>query len=85
MLVRVLRHYVPLSLVALGVAEALILFGAICPGAAIRFPAVVLSSAAALQISPIFPKALLFALVMLGAVLAFELPQSERSQGESSL
>jgi hypothetical protein len=68
-----------------GIAEALILFGAICPRAAIRFPAVVLSSAAALPIFLIFPKALFCALVMLGAVLAFELPQSERSQGDSSL
>ena len=37
MLVRVVRHYVPLSLVVLGVIEVLMLFGAMYAGVALRF------------------------------------------------
>ncbi|MFQ5756758.1 MAG: TIGR03013 family XrtA/PEP-CTERM system glycosyltransferase [Acidiferrobacterales bacterium] len=84
MVVRVLRHYVPLSLVALGFAEALIFFGAMYLGVAARFAGVDLSTEAASEIFPIFSKALVFALVMLGTLLAFGLYQRENQQNELS-
>ncbi len=80
MVVRVLRHYVPLSLVALGFAEALTFFCARYLGVAVRFAGVDLSTEAASGIFPIFSKAFVFALVMLGALLAFGLYQRENQQ-----
>ena len=82
MVVRVLRHYFPLSLVALGFAEALIFFGAMYLGVAVRFAGADLSPEAASAIFPIFSKACVFALVMLGSLLAFGLYQRENQQNE---
>ena len=80
MVVRVLRHDVPLSLVALGFAEALIFFGAMYLEVAVGFAGVNLSTEAASEIFPIFSKAFVFALVMLGAFLAFGLYQRDNQQ-----
>ncbi len=80
MVVCVLRHFVPISLVALGFAEALILFGAMYLGVAVRFAGVDLSTEAASEIFPIFSKPFIFALVMLGALLAFGLYQRDNQQ-----
>ncbi len=80
MVVRVLRHDVPLSLVALGFAEALIFFCAMYLGVAVRFAGVDLSTEAASEIFPIFSKAFVFALVMLGALLAFGLYHRDNQQ-----
>ncbi len=80
MVVRVLRRYVPLSLVALGFAEALIFFCAMYLGVAVRFAGVGLSTEVASEIFPIFSKAFVFALVMLGASLAFGLYQRDNQQ-----
>lgn len=80
MVVRVLRRYVPLSLVALGFAETLIFFGAMYLGVAVCSASVDLPTEAASEIFPIFSKAFVFALVMLGALLAVGLYQRDNHQ-----
>lgn len=80
MLVRILRHYVPVSLFALGAIEAFIFFFAICFGVAIRFgvnPAPDLGA----QADFLFSKAAVFTAVMLASLTAFGLYNRESQQG----
>ncbi len=82
MLVRVLRHYVPVSLVALGAIEASVFGAAMYLGVAIRFDGFQLDPESAAQVFPIFPKALVFAIVMLVAMTTFGLYQREHQHGD---
>lgn len=80
MLVRVVRHYVPLSLVVLGIIEVSMLFGAMYGGVTLRFSGLDVGPEWADQVLPIFPKALIFAGVMFASMLAFGLYQREQQQ-----
>jgi sugar transferase (PEP-CTERM system associated) len=79
MLVRVLRHYVPVSLVALGAIEVLVFVGAMYIGVSLRQGVAGLSGEAT-QTLPVLPKALVFAMVMLAALTSFGLYQRENQQ-----
>jgi sugar transferase (PEP-CTERM system associated) len=80
MLVRVLRHYVPASLLALAALEASIFFFTVYLATAVRFGAVQGSPELAAQVFPLFPKAAAFAIVMLGAMTAFGLYDRESQE-----
>ena len=67
-MVRIFRHYVPVQLVMLALLEGAILFGAMYLGVTIRFGWNDLS-----WIGPIYPRALVFASVMLSAMTALGL------------
>jgi sugar transferase (PEP-CTERM system associated) len=82
MLVRVLRHYVPVSLVALGAIEVLIFVGAMYLGVSLRYGLAGLSGEAT-QTLPVLPKALVFAVVMLVALTSFGLYQRENQQSDA--
>ncbi len=82
MLVRIFRHYVPISLVALGTIEALILFGAMYAGVAARFSGFELNASTAASIFPIYPKALIFTVVILGTMIALGLYQRDSQQSD---
>ncbi len=66
-MIRLFRHYVPVSLVVLALSEFLIFFLAIYLGVEIRF------KGTTIFVEPLFPKALLFAGVMLGAMTSMGL------------
>jgi len=66
-MIRLFRHYVPVSLVVLAFSEFLIFFLAIYLGVEIRF------KGTTVFVDPLFPKALLFAVVMLGAMTSMGL------------
>jgi sugar transferase (PEP-CTERM system associated) len=84
MLVRVLRHYVPVSLVALGAIEAVILIGAMYLGVGIRYGITGVTPDTAAHIFQIFPKALVFAVVMMAAMTAFGLYQRENQHSDGA-
>jgi len=65
--IRFFRHYVPLNLLILVLVEALILGGAIYAGVSARFLEV---GAIPPELTPLLPKALAFAAVMLGLMTA---------------
>ncbi len=75
-MVRIFRHYVPIQLVVLALLEASVFYGAIHLGAAIRF-----DSRDLLQIGPLWPRSLMFALVMLVCMTALGLYTRETPQG----
>ncbi len=66
-MIRLFRHYVPVSLVVLAFSEFLIFFLAIYLAVEIRF------QGTTEFVEPLFPKALLFAIVMLGAMTSMGL------------
>ena len=66
-MIRFFRHYVPLNLLILVLVEALILGGAIYAGVSARFLEV---GAIPPELTPLLPKALAFAAVMLGLMTA---------------
>jgi sugar transferase (PEP-CTERM system associated) len=79
MLVRILRHYVPVSLFALVAIEAFIFFFAIYFGVAIRFgvhPTLELETETRL----LFPKGVVFTVVMLATLIAFGLYNRENQE-----
>ncbi len=75
MLVRVLRRCIPLSLVALAAVEAVILVGAMYLGVAIHHGTTAIAPDT--SILPPFPKALVFAALMLAAMTVFGLYRRE--------
>jgi FlaA1/EpsC-like NDP-sugar epimerase len=84
MLVRIVRHYVPFSVVVLGAVEILILLGTMYLGVALRFPGGIdPNSELGAQILPILPKALVFAVVMFASIMAFGLYQREQQQSSA--
>ncbi|MDP3123402.1 MAG: sugar transferase, partial [Thiobacillus sp.] len=66
-MIRFFRHYVPLNLLLLVLIEALILGGAIYAGVSARF---LESGVVPDLLSPLFPKALTFTVVMLSLMTA---------------
>ena len=66
-MIRLFRHYVPLNLLILVLVEALILGGAVYAGVSARFLEV---GAIPPELTPLLPKALAFAVVMLGLMTA---------------
>lgn len=81
-MIRFFRHYVPLNLLLLVVIEALILGGAVYAGVSARF----LDAGAVVEdFGPLLPKALTFALVMLGLMTASGLYDLEGQVGIRAL
>ncbi len=70
-MIRLFRHYVPASLVVLALSEFLIFFLAIYIGVEIRF--IYQETDASSSVRPLFPKAVLFAVVMLSAMTSMGL------------
>ncbi len=78
MLVRMLRPCIPLSLAARGVVDALVLLGATYLGVAIAHA----TPETTAQALPLFPKALVFALVMLTVMTAFGIYKRQNQDGK---
>lgn len=78
-MVRIFRHYVPAQLLLLACIEGAILFGAMYLGVALRFGHDDLQ-----WIGPIYPRALVFAAVMLSAMTALGLYIRETPKGNWS-
>lgn len=74
-MVRIFRHYVPVQLLLLAAVEAAILFGSMYLGVQIRLGDIN---------QPIYPRALVFATVILGCMTAFGLYMRETPQGNWS-
>ncbi len=70
-MIRLFRHYVPASLVLLAVAEFMVFFTSIYIGVELRF--LRQEPGASASLLPLFPKALLFAVVMLGVMTSMGL------------
>jgi sugar transferase (PEP-CTERM system associated) len=71
MMIRIFRHFVPVQILALVVVDVALLFGSMYAGIALRFFGGDRSDIA--DILPIYPKAMVFALVILGAMTALGL------------
>ncbi len=74
---RVFRHYVPRAFVVLAVGEFLFLVASVYLGVALRF----LGQEPPYGVEPLLPKAVVFALVMLGAMTAMGLYQRNLREG----
>jgi len=71
----------PASLLALGLLEGLVLFGAMYAGVALRFATFgPVEISAQIPVYPLYPKALVFSLTMLGIMVAMGLYQREYQQ-----
>ena len=81
-MIRFFRHYVPLNLLLLVLAEALILGGAIYAGVSARFFE---AGTIPPDLNPLLPKALTFTLVMLGLMTASGLYSLEWQGGVRAL
>src|SRR3990172_6889677 len=86
-MIRVFRHYIPASLLVLGVVEALAFFAAMYGGIALRFGLagqdLYAIAAKPNLIFPIYPKAIIYAVIMMGVMTALGLYQREfRSRDE---
>jgi sugar transferase (PEP-CTERM system associated) len=79
-MIRIFRHYVPTQLLLLALAEGLILFAAMYVGVALRF--IVGDTGGLEEILPIYPRATVFALVMLSVMSTFGLYLREAPTGE---
>ena len=78
-MVRIFRHYVPVQLLILAVLEGAILFAAMYLGVALRFSGVEIT-----DILPIYPRALVFAGVILSCLTALGLYMRETPEGNWS-
>lgn len=78
-MVRIFRHYVPVQLILLALLEAAIFFAVIYAGAVLRFEAGDLE-----QMSPLWPRATIFAFVMLVCMTSLGLYNRETPQGNWS-
>lgn len=82
MMVRIFKHFVPGQLLVLALVEAIVLFSSMYLGVSLRF---IDGDAIDLKdIVPIWPKALVFTLVMLGVLTAFGLYQRHIPRGNWS-
>lgn len=75
-MVRIFRHYVPVQLFLLALAEATVLFSSIYVGAAIRFDPIALE-----KIRPIWPQGVIFTVVILACMVALGLYTRETPKG----
>jgi sugar transferase (PEP-CTERM system associated) len=80
MMIRIFKHFVPLQILALVLADAVILFGAMYLGIAFRF--IVGDTGGLHEILPIYPKAIVFTLAMLGTMTAFGLYMRDVVRGD---
>ncbi|MHB8699075.1 MAG: TIGR03013 family XrtA/PEP-CTERM system glycosyltransferase [Sulfuricaulis sp.] len=81
-MIRLFRHYVPIPLLMLAVTEAIILFSSVYAGVALRFLSTDILGHRA-SVGLIFPKAVIFTLVMLTIMTAFGLHQRDvKQEGE---
>lgn len=78
-MVRIFRHYIPRTLVYLGVVEIAILLLAMYVGVSLRFMD---SPPMPSTVEPIFPRALIFVLVMFFIMFALGLYQRDLREGE---
>ncbi|MHB1529588.1 MAG: TIGR03013 family XrtA/PEP-CTERM system glycosyltransferase [Acidiferrobacteraceae bacterium] len=78
-MIRIFRHYVPKALLFLAMIEALIIVSAIYAGVGLRFLG---HRQAVAHLSPIFPKAAVFLMVMLAAMSALGLYQRHLHEGQ---
>lgn len=77
-MIRIFKHYMPTSLLTLGALEALVLFGAMYAGVALRFSSFgPVDISAQIPVFPLYPKALVFTFTMLGIMVAMGLYQRE--------
>jgi sugar transferase (PEP-CTERM system associated) len=87
-MIRVFRHYIPASLLVLGIVEALAFFSAMYAGVILRLGVIAGEDiehfgGGTSPLFPIWPKAVLYALVMLGTATALGLYQRDfRSRDE---
>jgi sugar transferase (PEP-CTERM system associated) len=80
-MIRLFKHYVPLPLFLMAVTEAVVLFGSMYAGTAVRF--VWEDPGDFESLGPIFPRAIIFTLVMLSIMTAFGLHQRDvKQEGE---
>lgn len=78
-MIRLFKHYVPLPIFLMAIAEAVVLFGSVYAGTAVRFAWENIGDIK--TVGPIFPRAVMFTLVMLGIMTAFGLHQRDVKQG----
>ena len=79
MALRIFRHYVSKDIIALLIAEAMILFFSIYAGVSIRLSDP--SAATKVLVDPIFPRAAIFTLIMIGTMASSGLYQSGLREG----
>ena len=77
-MIRLFRHYIPLPLLLLAMAEVVILFASMYAGIAVRFMSADIDHV--VSVGPVFPKAVIFSLVMLSIMTAFGLHQRDAKQ-----
>lgn len=77
-MIRLFRHYIPLSLLLLAISEAIILFLSMYAGVAVRFLGA--DVIAVVSVGPVFPNAVIFTFVMLSIMTAFGLHQRDLKQ-----
>lgn len=77
-MIRLFKHYVPLPLFLMAVTEAAVLFGSMYAGIALRFISTGIEHVE--TVGPVFPKAIVFTLVMLIIMTAFGLHQRDARQ-----
>src|SRR3989344_7652228 len=73
-MIRLFKHYVPLPLLLLALTEAAVLFASMYAGTALRFAG---GGNYFSSVGPIFPRAMVFSLVMLSIMTAFGLHQRD--------
>jgi sugar transferase (PEP-CTERM system associated) len=81
-MIRLFRHYIPLPLLMMAITEAMILFSSVYAGIAVRFMSTDMAEHRA-SVGSVFPKAMMFTIVMLAIMTAFGLHQRDvRQEGE---
>jgi sugar transferase (PEP-CTERM system associated) len=80
--IRIFRHYIPRSFIALGLAEFLILISSVYGGVWLRFMDAVQERA---EVEPVITKAWLFALVMLAAMIVVGMYQRNFREGAGGM
>ena len=80
-MIRIFKHYMPVSLLVLGGVEAFVLFASVYAGVGIRFWGVLDRDIESLgPVFPVYPKALIFAAIMMGIMIAMGLFQREHER-----
>lgn len=77
-MIRLFKHYVSLPILLMAITEAAVLFGSMYAGIALRFLTADIERVE--SVGPIFPKAIIFTLAMLGIMTAFGLHRRDRQQ-----
>ncbi len=81
-MIRLFRHYVPLPLLLMAITEVIILFSSVYAGITVRFMSTDIAEHR-VSVGSVFPKAVIFTLVMLSIMTAFGLHQRNiKQEGE---